>query len=238
MTKLDVVSILVAFGPGLCAAIVYVLFLQQILFRNPEIRCLKTRIRRRIFLAVAFWPVSAFIPGMVVALFLCGGDLFPRALSFLVSYAAGMLLLMPWYPRLPFLGRCRQLTDWTADVSLVRRSLAYASFVALVAWFLVAMGISGGRLGEHFMEGGARSIEKQLGTWVSVSSFPDRGGGHYERPRYPTHPFCLLCWEEQRLRHSEVRREWREAICIPDWACDSGKTDAAEDCGDIISGGD
>ena len=239
MTKLEVVELLLAFGPGILAFVVYGWFLWLFLFRKPDIRTLGIRIRRRLFLAAAFWPLFAFIPGMIVALFLCHGDLFPFALSFLVSYAAGLFLLMPWYPRLPFLGRRQRTTDFAADVSLVRRALSYASFVALFAWFLFGLGISGGRLGEHCLERGARSIEKQFGNWVSVSSFPDRGGGYYEYPKYPTHSFCPLCWAEQHLRHTERRREWRVVSRnIQDSIIGPVHDRVRDDCGEDIAGGE
>lgn len=199
MTKLEFVESLLGFGPGILAFAVYGWILRRILFRKPDIRTLDVRIRRRLFLAAAFWPFAACLPGVVIFLLLAPGELFPLALALLVSYSIAMLLLLAWYPRLPFLGRFFPERDHC--VSLFRRSLPTAVVASFVVWTVVCLAISGGCLGEHFSEGGARSPFREL--LYDVPTPQVRHGIHY-----PRHSFCLLCQLEQDLKHVEMRSQW------------------------------
>ena len=206
MTKLEVVELLLAFGPGILAFVVYGWFLWLFLFRKPDIRTLGIRIRRRLFLAAAFWPFAAFLPGAVILLFFSLGVLFPFALSMLVSYLVGMLVLLPWYPRLPFIGR--SFNDREDCVSSLRLFLPAAVIASSVVWMIACFAISGGRLGDHFMENGARSIEKTFPRFTSamgVSGYPEV---IILYPEYPLHSFCILCHLEQCFKQIEMRSKW------------------------------
>ena len=213
MTKLEVAELLLAFGPGILALAVYGWFLRRILFRKPDIRTLDVCIRRRLFLAAAFWPFAASISGtmMMILLAWC----MPGGMSFLfglvLSYAVGMLLLFPWYPLLPFLGRARDLPNRKMLVSLFRFSLSGAISLAFVAWTVVCMGISGGYLGEHFLEGGPRSPLRLLLEAVNDAPVYDAPAPHIRRDiQCPRHSFCILCHLEQGCKHVEMRSKWRE----------------------------
>ena len=236
MTKLDVVEFLLAFGPGILAFAVYGWFLWLFLFRKPDIRTLDIRVRRRLFVTAAFWPFAAFLPGVVILLFLAQGDFFPFALSILVSYLVGMLVLLPWYPRIPFIGR--YFPDRENCVSMFRHSFPAAVVASFAVWTAVCVGISGGYLGEHFLEGGPRSPLRVLLEAVNGAPVYDAPAPYVRHSiQYPRHSFCLLCHLEQGYKHIEMRSEWRNVPTSRE-ASDCGKIGFAEDCGNDIAGGE
>lgn len=233
---------LILVAPGFLWFFLYVLFAKKLVVNrvladeeSPDFRFL-------LVLALG-WPLVLCVTGLPIYIlahkFIAEEFIFDNV--DVIRYFASLgiplvwIVALPWFPWMPFVKW--RLFGRGKNGKTIRRGLSVSAFNACCIVVAVLEFLCSGHLFDHLPEGGCH---REVYGVVSHRKNDRRSRFLFEGNERSA---CLLCRLEKSLGTVVRTREkkWmsdREAICIPDWACDSGKTDAAEDCGDIISGGD